>query len=389
MNILMCNYGEQWLRGQELALLDLLKTLKPGPNSFALWNNNEALAKEVEQLGIPTVTQNFKNYLTWSSGPFDPKHYASLVRDGVRLIRKFKINVVHSNGLGPCQWLMPACWLTNVPLVAHLHMTYLKRNRLIMGGIWADRLVGVSQACVEPFLADGVPTDRIKVIHNGVDAGELKRLAESCSWQPPEISPEKTPLLVIASLERRKGIDVLLDACRQISSLADRYQLLIAGDGPARDELRDASHGLPVTFLGELSRPQVLKLLAATQGVLILPSRAEGFPISILEAAVFSRPAIVTRIGGMPEFVRHEYNGFVIEPNDSRKLAAHLTQLLRDRELLARLGDHAKRRSDEFSLGNMGASFSELYRDLEKSPVTLRVLKAPVRAWHWYRSAHA
>ena len=70
-----------------------------------------------------------------------------------------------------------------------------------------------------------------------------------------------------------------------------------------------------------------------------LPSRAEAFPISILEAAAFGLPVVASRVGGIPEIISSEAFGFLVEPDNEEELAAALARLMADPQLRRRLGD--------------------------------------------------
>jgi glycosyltransferase involved in cell wall biosynthesis len=81
--------------------------------------------------------------------------------------------------------------------------------------------------------------------------------------------------------------------------------------------------------------------------VYIQPSLREGLPLAVSEAFVARLPVIASRVGGMPEVVRHEQTGLLIAPNDPPALAAAISRLANDRELAQRLAKAGRQFYDE------------------------------------------
>ncbi len=98
-----------------------------------------------------------------------------------------------------------------------------------------------------------------------------------------------------------------------------------------------------VTFHSSLdNKPLVEKLKQAH--ILIVPSSYEGYGIVYLEGMCFGLPAIGTTAGAASEIIEHGKTGYLIEPNDSITLAAHIFSLASNRELLTELSLNARRR---------------------------------------------
>jgi glycosyltransferase involved in cell wall biosynthesis len=96
--------------------------------------------------------------------------------------------------------------------------------------------------------------------------------------------------------------------------------------------------------MGWRNGDEIRKLLIESKG-LVLPSLAEGLPVVIMEAMSVGRPAISTYVGGIPELIRHERDGFLVFAGHAEGLADAMERLLRlDRETLSRMGAGARRR---------------------------------------------
>ena len=146
-------------------------------------------------------------------------------------------------------------------------------------------------------------------------------------------------ILCPVRLERYKGVDILLRA------LPKNANLIIAGDGSERRSL-EALATPNVTFAGAVP-PSAMPALFARAEVVVLPSRAEGLPLSLLEAMAAGKPSVATAAGGIPELIRHRENGLLVPPEDPQALNAALTELIEDPALRLRLGAAARQTFDE------------------------------------------
>jgi glycosyltransferase involved in cell wall biosynthesis len=203
-----------------------------------------------------------------------------------------------------------------------------------------------------------VPLDRSVSIPTGIDAEGFAsgRPLRDAVRRSLGLAAETPVVGVVAFLRPDKGHRVLLEA---MPSVLKRYPgtiLLAAGDGSERSGLeahaRTLRLGNSVRFLGR--RDDVPGLLTALD-VFCLPSvRNEGVPQAILQASAAGLPIVSTRVGGIPEAVRHGDTGLLVEPGDPSALADAVCGLLSDASLRARMGiagaEHVRAR---FSLAGM------------------------------------
>lgn len=101
--------------------------------------------------------------------------------------------------------------------------------------------------------------------------------------------------------------------------------------------VNEAQLGEQVTFAGWVKGKQKQELLQNAR-ILLLPSRHEGMPMSILEAMAYGEAVVSTRVGGIPEVVEEGGSGFLIEPDDEPSLYRTIQRLLDDRGLAERMG---------------------------------------------------
>ena len=184
------------------------------------------------------------------------------------------------------------------------------------------------------------------VLYPGVDPEELG----AARLQTREAASGK--VLFVGRLVKRKGLTDLLSAFEIVSKSNPTVRLVIVGDGPFRSELEGLVARSPVRDRVQLKGMLTGKPLYdeyASCDVFVMPSRTtsvdtEGFGMVFLEAAYFSRPAVGTRSGGIPEAVVDGETGLLVDQEDVRDLAAKIETLLSDKALSERLGRQARDR---------------------------------------------
>ncbi len=130
--------------------------------------------------------------------------------------------------------------------------------------------------------------------------------------------PARNGFLFIGRLSEEKGIGVLLEAFRQTG-----HTLGIGGDGPLKDAVVKAcSENEHMRYLGNLTKSEVEKTMAAYE-VLVFPSTwYEGMPLTIVEAFASGLPVMASNIGAMTSMIRDGYNGLLFEAGNPGDLAA-------------------------------------------------------------------
>ena len=188
----------------------------------------------------------------------------------------------------------------------------------------------------------GISDEKVEVVYNGVD------LEEFHIFDSKIIEDEKKRYGFFEGsriigfhgrLHKEKGLNVLIDAFYQISRRFDHLYLLFVGDGPERKKLEDqvSSYSLEkkVIFLGHRDDvPLFLNLL----DIFVLPSVVrESFGISIIEAMACGKVVIGSNLGGIPEIIKDEVNGFLFNPGDENNLVDKLSRVLSDDNLKERI----------------------------------------------------
>ena len=178
------------------------------------------------------------------------------------------------------------------------------------------------------------------------------------SVPPPQVTRSPDPglrILAVSRLVKKKGIDVLIDACRILDSDGFKISCTIAGEGPESDRLQKLAKGLPVEFVGPVDHRDVPALLNRAD-VFVLPCRMaedgdrDGIPVVLMEAMA---KGICTLAGDLPairELIVDNQCGCLIPPSNSGFLAQRLRELSGDPVRRSALGSAGRHRvMEEFS----------------------------------------
>ena len=163
---------------------------------------------------------------------------------------------------------------------------------------------------------------------------------------PPIARAGRLAVVAIASIEPRKGQDVLLKALAALSpATRERIDLYLVGkvvDWPFYQWLSAEATALGnIFFSGEIGHSAALGYLQAAD-IFVLPSRDEVLPISLLEALACAKPIIVSAVGGVPETIVDGRDALCFASEDYTALAAQLERLADDPALREGLGQAAR-----------------------------------------------
>ncbi|MGA7077371.1 MAG: glycosyltransferase family 4 protein [Terriglobales bacterium] len=231
------------------------------------------------------------------------------------------------------------------------------------------RLIAVSDSLRQLLITRyRVPPERIRTIHNGVDASRFEGVssAEAARFRAAfRVGAGEIVLSLIGRIAKAKGHFDLLHALKLLPPDLP-YCCLIVGEGRdrvrARLERLAESLGLSqkVIFCGYQSNIPVV--LAATD-IMLLPSHREGLPLAVVEAMLSNVPVIAATVGGVPEIINHGQDGLLFQAGDAATLAKLIRQLVGDTDLKQRLAQAGHRTASErFLVGRMVAETEEYYQ---------------------------
>jgi glycosyltransferase involved in cell wall biosynthesis len=291
------------------------------------------------------------------ASPYDAVGAIAGVR---RLVRRWRIDIVHTHLYFPNLYGQFAGRLEGIPVVSSLHNLefepgVLRDNTRFTPGkqrlfrtvargavrIARPTLVAVSDAVRASATRQlNVAADSVITIHNGIEPDAVPAPDRAAARTRLGVPADAYVLTTVGRLVPLKGVRYLLEALPVIRAAAPGTVLLVVGAGPRREALEELArtHGVTdaVRFLGAGVALAESALEAAD--VFVAPSLSEGFGLTVLEAMAMARPCVASRTGGLPEIVEDEGSGLLVPPADPRALAAALVRLAGDLATRERFG---------------------------------------------------
>ncbi len=217
-------------------------------------------------------------------------------------------------------------------------------NMTLGGFLWKKTMesaasIPVSVSLTRSFLP---PTcvDRSPLIPLGVDTQVFK----------PGGHGDSNTVLYAGNLFRSKGLQYLIEAMPQLVRFIPGAQLIVAGDGPDRAFFHSLTEKLGVSdrirFLGAIPFDRMPPLYQSCS-VFCLPTLAEAFGVSLLQAMASGKPVVASRVGGVPHFVEDGRSGILVAPMNPEELAEAIQTLLSDPTRCQETGEYNRRLCEE------------------------------------------
>jgi glycosyltransferase involved in cell wall biosynthesis len=298
------------------------------------------------------------------------------------LIRRQRYDIVHTHNSKAGFIGRIAARIAGVAVVIHtihgfsfheyerppLRILYVLLERL--AAKFSDRLITVSTPLKDWGLRLEIGREKqYCVIPDGIDI-ELFTVKTDLAKTKSELGIRPDSLIVglVAKLWDGKGHHTLIKAMPKIIEELPQVKFIFAGDGYLRQDLENLVASLCLKdytiFTG--FRKDIPELTAIFD-VAVLPSFFEGLGRSLLEAMVLGKPVVATDVGGIPEVVKHNKNGFLVSPGDSVALAEAIIKLLKDKELCQKMGEEGRRQINErFSAKKMVDDIEGVYQEMLK-----------------------
>ncbi|MDZ4857765.1 MAG: glycosyltransferase [Candidatus Hydrogenedentes bacterium] len=305
---------------------------------------------------------------TW--GGWDP-------RIGMRIrkvLRECKPDIVHTFMFGFDLPINRVARAEDVPVIvssrrelaAWMKPRHLRRQ--CAANELADCTVANSHAAAQ-FAAklEGLDAARIRVIHNGIDAGAL-----AAQVKPVELALPANARIVgmVANFSPVKDHALFVEAASRLASTRSDVHFLLVGSGGLRRNIEGTiqKHGMQSLF-NIISTSNECASLLARMDVCVCTSLREGFPNVILEAMALQRPVVATAVGGIPEIIEDGVTGLLVRSRNPRDFASAIARVLGDPALAALLASNAVARvCTSFPIAAMVESHRALYTELLANP---------------------
>lgn len=284
------------------------------------------------------------------------------------LSNKYKIVHIHTssyNSFKRSSYFLAISKFFHKKVVLHIHgggfVDFYKTNPKWITKVLdkADCIITLSMKWKQYFeTITSIPT--VAIVENLIPpVDEIQK--DSCN-------DNKVHLLFLGLITEEKGIFDLLKLVSEKKSFFYENNAVfhIAGNGEVDRllELIDSYNlGEIVKFEGWVAGEHKINLLKKMDAF-ILPSYAEGLPLSILEAMSFSLPIIATNVGGIPEIVENNINGYLISPKNNSQLFEAISKIVAQPELREQMGKSSYRRATSYFPNTVAVKLSEIYKNL-------------------------
>jgi len=389
LKILFYNHTSQVSGAERVLLLILARLNRSRFEPVLVCPPAGQLQKEARTLSVPCVTVGQLNArFTGKIGAFIRYliSFVATIREVRARVRENKPELIHANSVRAGLVISAATVGLGIPIVWHVHdllpqhplSTCIRLFTLILPPL---RLVVVAEAAAERFrgkLLQRFPRRvEFAIIHNAIDVAKLNSVSTGGSIHKElrirnndrlvgivgNLSPVKGQLeLVRAFAEVRKRVPnlALLVVGSALFNRDDGYQKLLAA------EVRALGLDHCVRLLGQ--RNDVPAIMSGLD-LLVLNSRSEAFPLVALEGMAAGVPVLATAVGGLPELITHEKNGWLVPFGAEEKLIAGMSLLLERREVSAHLAANARQHvTKNFPVHKFMKSIESIYADIVARP---------------------
>ena len=207
---------------------------------------------------------------------------------------------------------------------------------------------------------------RIEVIHNGLNLNLFKPINKSTAREIWDLPPNKKLILfgaMSATSDHKKGFDLLYEGLKQLAvKYSDKAELIVFGSSKPENP---PDFGLPVHYLGRLHDDVSLSLLYAAADVMVTPSRQDNLPNTVVESLACGTPVVAFDIGGMPDMIEHQINGYLSKLFDVSDLTVGINWVLSDENRHKELCLKARGKAVAcFDIKKIAKQYAELYEDV-------------------------
>ncbi|KKS26440.1 MAG: Glycosyl transferase group 1 [Parcubacteria group bacterium GW2011_GWA2_42_11] len=365
------------LGGAQKNVLDLATALSP-KYDISVAAGNDGGYKLNEQLD----KRNIRNYQLKNLARFiNPRRDWLAYREIKKLLRQVQPDILHlhSSKAGVLGSLA-ARRLPKTKVIYTVHgavftaaFSFFSRRLFLWLEKWTarykDKIICVSQNDKNLWLKYRVaPAEKLVVIHNGIDLNNLSFLpreeAKTKLTNGQWLMANGALLGTIANFYPEKGLIYLIEAVNILKAKNQKPQLIIIGYGEQRVILENLikKYNLQENILLNSGLPGALAAqhLKAFD-IFILPSIKEGLPYAILEAMAAGLPIIASNIGGIPELVENDFNGYLVPPAKPEILAQKIAELLANPAQQEKFSQNSLAKAKNFSLEKMIAATEGIY----------------------------
>lgn len=292
----------------------------------------------------------------------------------IRKIKQLKIDHIHAHwATYPSTSALIIHKNTNIPFsfTSHAHDIFLEDHMLyqkVKDSAFSVTISNYNKNRLSKQLKLDL-SNKMNIVHCAIDVNDHV-------FKPTD--RDARTILAVGRLDHIKGFSVLIDACKKYKDSGGKFDCIIIGNGPLKDQLQNQidNNNLSnyVKLVGVMPQEKIKEYLSRAT-LFVLPSVVtdkgdmDGIPVALMEAMAVGVPVISTTVSGIPELIHNESNGLVVSPNDSSALADAIDKLINDTNLINKYTLAARRSiEEEFSIKiEVEKLYSLLLRSVQSS----------------------
>jgi glycosyltransferase involved in cell wall biosynthesis len=236
-----------------------------------------------------------------------------------------------------------------------------------VNNILSDRVIGVSKAVCSNLEADGINTEKLRMVYNGIfPLKEISASEQQALRKKYNIGSENVVVGMVARLEPVKNHEMFLEAAKVVDTICPEAVFMIVGAGSMEKKLRQKARrdGIEdkVIFTGYISDVNDIMNII---DIHVLTSEKEALSISLIEAMSLGKPVVATDSGGPGEVVENGKSGILVGVDDSVNLTMGIVRFIQRKDIRVEAGREGRRIvGEKFLAGDMARSIEEIYNEL-------------------------
>jgi len=209
---------------------------------------------------------------------------------------------------------------------------------------------------------------RVEVIPNGIDLSRFKPIDKNIARDILCLPKDKKLILfgaMSAINDQNKGFHLLKQSLKKFKLIGNKnIEFVVFGSSKPKNE---ENLGFKIHYLGRLNDEISLALVYSTADVFIIPSIQENLPDTVMESLSCGIPVVAFKVGGIPDMIDHQKNGYLAKPFDTADLANGIKWVLEDDTKLKELSKNAREKViNEFDIVKVVEKYKDLYEDILK-----------------------
>ncbi|MEQ6075257.1 MULTISPECIES: N-acetyl-alpha-D-glucosaminyl L-malate synthase BshA [Bacillus] len=305
-----------------------------------------------------------------------PPYDLTLASKIAEVAERENLDIIHAHYALPhavCAYLAKQMLKRNIGIVTTLHGTDItvlgydpSLKDLIRFAIESsDRVTAVSSALAAETYDLIKPEKKIETIYNFIDERVYLKKNTAVIKEKHGILPDEKVVIHVSNFRKVKRVQDVIRVFRNIAGKT-KAKLLLVGDGPEKSTACELirKYGLEdqVSMLGNQDRVEELYSISDLK---LLLSEKESFGLVLLEAMACGVPCIGTNIGGIPEVIKNNVSGFLVDVGDVAAATARAMSILEDEQLSNRFTKAAiEMLENEFSSKKIVSQYEQIYADL-------------------------